>query len=112
MPEPWDGVERRVVDERFEKSMADVRSLKSGVADLADAVRIKSDTLHRIMMRIAWLFAAMFVALTVISLILVNGLNRHMDRGHGRIICELNLTPEQKAALGDLACLQTVGGVR
>lgn len=100
----WDGTERRAVDQRFEKSMADVRSLKIGVADLADAVRIKSDTLHRVMVRMAMLVAALFASLVVMTVVVVNGLNRHMDAGHARIICTINLTPEQKTALGELAC--------
>lgn len=100
----WDGTERRAVDERFEKAMSDVRSLKSGVTDLADAVRVKSDTLHRIMVRIGLLFVALFVAQMISSLVFVNGINRHMDQGHNRLSCEHNLTAEQRAALGELAC--------
>lgn len=106
MADQWDaeGPERRAVDQRFEKSMADVRALKTGVADLADAVRIKSDTLHRIMVRMGYLFVGLFVALMLMSFMFITMLNRHMDDGHRRIMCHIELTAEQKAALGDLAC--------
>jgi len=104
MSEPWDGHERRAEDVRFTKAMADVRELKGATADLAEAVKIKTETLHTVLVRLGLMLAVLVVVNVVMSLLFVGALNRHMDRGHTRIACLINITPEQKAALGDLAC--------
>lgn len=95
MNEPWDGNERRSVD---------TRGLREDIVALTRAVAVKADTIDRVFLQMKIGFAVLFALLMVASIIFVTGLNRHMDEGHGRIICELNLTAEQKTALGDLAC--------
>ena len=104
MAEGWDGTERRAEDARFTKAMSDVRDLKNATSDLAEAVKVKTDTLHQILIRIAQMLAIMLLINIVLSFVFVTGLNRHMDSGHDEILCTLTLTPEQKIALGDLAC--------
>ena len=104
MTDQWDGTERRREAASLDRAIAEVRNLRPAIVSLADAFTIKSEVLHKVMVRMAVLFAAFFVAIMITSLFWVKGLNDHMDRGHDRIICTVTLTPEQKAALGTLAC--------
>jgi hypothetical protein len=100
----WDGTERRAVDHRFERAITDVRALKAGVADLADAVRVKSDTLHKVMVRIAVLVGALFVAIVVTNVFFVKGLNDHMDHGHDTLTCLLLIEPPARTAQSLIDC--------
>lgn len=104
MDEPWDGRERRAEDVRFAKAMADVRELKGATSDLAEAVKIKTETLHTVLVRIAFMLIALTLFNVVLTITAVGMLGRRIDHGHDRIVCMQTITPEQKAALGQLAC--------
>lgn len=100
----WDGTERRKDSANLDRAIAEVRNLRPAILQLAEAFTIKSEVLHTVLVRIAVLFLVLFIGLMIMSGFWVTGLNHHMDKGHDRIICTLNLTPEQKAALAGLGC--------
>lgn len=104
MDEQWDGRERRAEDLRFTRAMNDVRELKGATADLAEAVKVKTETLHAVLVRNALLIAALLFFNVILTMLAVAALSRRIDNGHDRIACLQTITPEQKTALGSLAC--------
>ncbi len=104
--QPWNGEERRMnpLDRRLDAAVEDVRGLRGAVTDLVEALTIKSETLHKVMVRMTMLFLALFAAQMLSSWFWVTSINNHINNGHQKIVCKIQLTPEQKAALGDLAC--------
>ena len=103
MTNSWDGVERRQ-EGGDPVTRAEVRSLRTGVDNLTTAFQIRTDDLGTLLKNIALMFVMMFIVQTIISILFVNHLDHGIERKHEQILCEVALTPEQKAVLGDKAC--------
>lgn len=102
--EPWDGKERRSVDRHLVDAMGDVRALRVGVADLAEAVRLKTVEFQRVVRQVALLLAALLVILVSFSLFQVSRLNTRLDHGHDMITCLLLTDPANRTAQTLIDC--------
>lgn len=104
MTEDWDGNERRAVDKRFAAAMNDVRDLKSGVADLAEAVQVRTIEFQRVVRQVAMLLAGLLLILMLFSLWEVARLNQRLDHGHDTITCLLLTDPAARTAQTLIEC--------
>lgn len=110
MIEDYDGPDRRSTDKRFAAAMADVRDLRVGVADLAEAVAVRTTELQKVVRQVAVLLAAVLAILVVFSLWEVGRINDRLARGHDTITCLLLSDPSQRTAQTLIDCQR--GGSR
>lgn len=104
MSDGWDGDERRATDKRFAAAMADVRDLKIGVVDLAEAVQIRTAEFKNVVRQVAILLAVLLVIIMGFSLFQVSRLNARLDHGHDTITCLLLVEPTQRTAGSLIDC--------
>lgn len=102
--DPWDGSERRATDKRFAMAMNDVRALKVGVADLADAVQVRSAEFKGVVRQVAVLLAGLLVILMLFSMWQVTRLNERVDHGHDLLTCLLLVEPANRTAQTLIEC--------
>ena len=104
MTESWSGPERRAENLRFDKAIADVRELKGATTDLAEAVKMKTETFHRLLVRVGIMLAALAVLILISNVFFVKGLNGHMDEGRDRVVCLLKVPAELRTPQYQEAC--------
>lgn len=102
--DPWDGSERRATDKRFAAAMNDVRALKVGVAELAEAVAVRTTEFQKVVRQVAVLLIALLLVLLVNSFYQVGRLSDRLDRGHATIACLLLTEPAGRTAQTLLDC--------
>lgn len=104
MTEQWDGPERRATDQRLAAAMGDVRDLRIGVADLAEAVQVRTVELQKVVRQVAMLLTGVLAILMVFSLWEVGRINDRLAHGHKTIGCLLLLDPTQRTAAALVEC--------
>jgi len=104
MTDDYDGPERRATDNRFAAAMADVRDLRIGVADLAEAVAVRTAEFKGVVRQVAILLASLLVILMTFSLFQVARLNDRLDHGHDTITCLLLTDPSARTAQSLIEC--------
>lgn len=100
----YNGPERRAADQRLAAAMGDVRDLRIGVADLAEAVKVRTVELQRVVRQVGMLLTGMLVILVVFSLWEVGRINDRLARGHETITCLLLTDPAQRTAQTLITC--------
>lgn len=104
MTEQWDGPERRATDQRLAAAMSDVRDLRIGVADLAEAVQVRTVELQKVVRQVAMLLVGVLTILMVFSLWEVGRINDRLAHGHDTITCLLLADPAQRTAQALIDC--------
>ena len=104
MNDPYDGPERRATDQRFAAAMTDVRDLRVGVADLAEAVAVRSAEFKGVVRQVAILLAGLLIVLIAFSTWQMSRLNTRLDDGHDTITCLLLSDPAQRTAQSLINC--------
>jgi hypothetical protein len=98
MTDPDDIPERRRTDQRLVAALQEMRDLKVGIADFAEAVQVRTAEFKNVVRQIAGLLAVLLIVLVVFSLWEVSRLNERLDHGHDTITCLLLVEPGARTA--------------
>lgn len=104
MTDDYNGPERRATDQRFAAAMGEVRDLKVGVADLAEAVVVRTAEFQRVVRQVAVLLGGVLVILMVFSAWEVASIKDRLARGHETITCLLLTDPAARTAQSLIEC--------
>lgn len=107
MTDHLDGLpERRATDQRLAAALSEMRDLKVGIADFADAVQVRATEFKNVVRQVALLLAVLFLMIVAFSFWQVDKMNERLDAGHDVITCLLLVAPESRTAQHLIDCQQ------
>lgn len=104
MTSPDDLPERRATDQRLVAALNEMRDLKVGIADFAEAVQVRTAEFKAVVRQVAFLLAGLLAILMAFSLWQVSKLNGRLDDGQDKITCLLLVEPANRTAQSLIDC--------